>query len=639
MIIRRSSHNPILTPNTKIFWEAHSVFNGCPVKKEDNIFLVYRAISLPHYSVLANQTLQFSSIGIAQSKNGVSFTNRHRFIIPEMHWEKFGCEDPRITKLNNKYYTFYTALSEYPFKASGIKVGLAISKDLKSIQEKHLITPFNAKGMALFPEKINGKFWTILTVNTDNPPSRICLASFENEKQMWSEKYWNKWYKGFESFALNLKRKPEDHVEVGAPPIKTKEGWLLFYSYIRNYYTSNKLFSIEAVLLDINNPLKIIARTKNPLLTPDEYYERIGAVDNIVFPSGALKKDNKTIYLYYGAADNTCCLAKIDTKLLLNYMTTRDTELIMFERAQKEPIISPIKKHSWESKSTFNPGAIYLDGKVHIVYRALSESNTSMFGYATSIDGINIDYRSPEPIYVPRESFEQKIKPEIYSGCEDPRLTKINDKIYMLYTAFDSLNPPRVALTWIKEKDFLNKKWDWAKPVLISPPNLDDKDACIFPEKINGKYCIIHRSGDDMDLDFRSSLDFSNDMWLDEMRWIAPRKGHWDSKKVGLASPPIKIKQGWLLFYHGVSEDNIYRVGAILLDSKNPFRINCRTNNFIFEPETNWEKNGLVPNVVFPCGTVMIKDKIYMYYGGADSVVGVATIKLKDLLKKLNVSS
>jgi len=305
------------------------------------------------------------------------------------------------------------------------------------------------------------------------------------------------------------------------------------------------------------------------------------------------------------------------------------------KRAKENPIILPAKEHSWEEKLTFNPAAIYLGDKIHILYRAMSDDNTSTIGYAQSKDGIHIDYRSSEPVYIPREPFEQKLTPGGNSGVEDPRLTRIGGKIYMLYTAFDGKNPPRVALTWIKAKDFLAQKWNWTKPVLISPPDQDDKDAALFPEKIKGKYLVIHRSGDDIDLSFCQTLNFDGTWWLEEYRWISPRKGMWDSKKVGVATPPIRTDQGWLVLYHGVSEDKTYRVGAVLCDKKTPAKIIARTDEPIFKPETVYEKEGEIPNVVFPCGTVLIGSKIFMYYGGADKVVGVATMELETFLKTL----
>lgn len=637
MLIKRYEKNPILKPNGDQSWEAEAVLNGCPVQKGNKIFLLYRAISLPHYHATAKTKLVVSDIGIAESKDGMNFYNRRRFIIPEHEWEKFGCEDPRITKLNNKFYIFYTALSSWPPRAESIKVGVAISKDLKKVEEKHLVTPFNAKAMALFPEKINGKMWAVLTVNTDRPPAKICLASFNKEEELWSEKRWQKWRDNFEKYALPLQRRPEDHIEVGAPPIKTKYGWLLFYSYIRNYFSPQRVFGVEAVLLDLKNPLKIVAKTDFPVLAPEEHYEKHGLVPNVVFPSGALLKKS-TLFLYYGAADTTCSLAFINLPLFLRKLIQKDKLSAKFMRAKENPIIIPFKNNPWEAKLTFNPAAIYLDGKARILYRAMSEDNTSVLGYAQSQDGIHVDYRHPEPVYAPREQFEQKLQSGGNSGVEDPRLVKIGNKIYMFYTAFDGKNPPRVALTWINARNFLNKKWIWSRPVLLSPPDFDDKDAAMFPEKIGGKYVIIHRSGDDIDLSVHKSLDFDGTHWLEEYRWIMPRRGWWDSKKVGVAAPPIKTGKGWLLLYHGVSEeDGFYRVGAVLTDLRDPTKIIGRADYPVFEPETDYEKKGEVSNVVFPCGAVVIGKTLFMYYGGADQVVGVATMKLEKLLDILQI--
>jgi predicted GH43/DUF377 family glycosyl hydrolase len=636
MIIERSEKNPILRPNKNQSWEAEAVFNGCPVQKAGKIYLLYRALSLPHYHALAQVRMRISDIGIAESRNGVNFENRRRFIFPEHLWEQFGCEDPRVTKLNGKFYIFYTAISRYPFSADGIKVGVAVSRNLETVQEKHLVTPFNAKAMTLFPEKIDGKIYAALTVHTDKPPAKICVTAFNRETDIWSEKYWSNWYKNFEKYALPLQRKPEDHIEVGAPPLKTPGGWLLLYSYIRNYFSGQRLFGVEAVLLDLKNPSKIIARTEYPIFTPEEYYERFGMVSNTIFPSGAFIK-NGWIHLYYGAADTTCSLTRIDLSSLLGEMLEKEKRAVKMIRIKENPIIVPDKKCAWEAKATFNPAAIYLKGKVHLLYRAMSEDNTSVLGYAQSKNGGRIEEKSPEPAYTPRESFEQKAEPNGNSGCEDPRLTPIGDKIYMCYTAFNGKNPPRVVLTWIKAKDFLKQKWNWAKPTLISPPDFDDKDALVFPEKVNGKFMIIHRVGEDIDFSFAQTMDFRDKKWLEEYRWIAPRKGWWDSKKVGAAAPPIKTKDGWIFLYHGVSDDGIYRVGAALLDPKNPTKVIGRTDNPILEPETQYEKEGMVPNVVFPCGAVVIGKKLFVYYGGADKVVGAATIEINKLLNVLKL--
>ena len=249
---------------------------------------------------------------------------------------------------------------------------------------------------------------------------------------------------------------------------------------------------------------------------------------------------------------------------------------------------------------------------------------------------MSIDERSVDPIYVPREDFENKKVAGGNSGCEDPRLTKIGKMIYMCYTAFDGIGPPRVAVSSITEKNFLDKNWKWEKPVLITPAGFDDKDTCIFDEKVNGKYFILHRVGNEICGDYVRSLDFKKDIVKKCIRIIGPRINTWDSLKVGIAAPPMKTKYGWLLLYHGVSKSHsTYRVGALLLDLKDPAIVLARSTDPVFEPQEDYEKHGVVNNVVFPCGMTLQKDTLYIYYGGGDKVTGVATMKLDIILKAL----
>ena len=119
---------------------------------------------------------------------------------------------------------------------------------------------------------------------------------------------------------------------------------------------------------------------------------------------------------------------------------------------------------------------------------------------------------------------------------------------------------PRIAYTSISLENFRNKYWEWKRPVLISPPYFDNKDACIFPQIVDGKYMVIHRVGYDIDFDLVPSLDFDGQTWLNENRWITVRPGMWDDLKVGLAGTPVRIAEGWVMFYHGVSSvDHTYR--------------------------------------------------------------------------------
>jgi len=635
-VVKRSQENPILAPTWDHYWEASATFNMSPVKRGRNIYGLYRAIS-------AKDTLrepgQISTIGIAKSVDGLHFDDRKEFIVPEEEWEKFGCEDPRVTFFEGRYYIFYTALSVYPFAPEGIRIAVAVSDDLKKVEEKHRVTTFNSKAMTLFPERINGKVTVLFSAHTDGASAKMVVAQADDIQEFWSPKFWDSWYPKMNEHEIKeLRRNEYDHVEVGATPIKTKYGWLLIYSHIQNFFPGGDrgpLFGIEALLLDLNDPRKIIGRTEGPMMVPEEPYELSGHVSNIVFPSGALLRD-KTLTIYYGATDTTTCSASVNLDDLISSISSDTKDRWHFKRAEENPIIVPNPNHEWESKATFNPAAIDLGGKVHILYRALSNDNTSTIGYAASLDGVNITEHSSGPIYIPREDFETKRMDKANSGCEDPRLTKIGKDLYMCYTAFDSIGPPRVAVTSIGEKDFLAHRWNWEKPELITPKGVDDKDTCIFPEKVGGKYMILHRIGTDICADFLKTLDFKKEAVNKCVRVFGPRPGTWDSAKVGITAPPIRTKKGWILLYHAVSErHHTYRIGSVLLDPKDPTVVLSRSSDPIFEPEAQYEKEGIVNNVVFPCG-VIVRDKlVYIYYGGADKVVGVATMELDILTDAL----
>ena len=635
-VVKRSDDNPILVPNKNHYWEEFATFNLCPIKKGNKIYGFYRAISAED-KILKQK--QVSVIGRGVSRDGVHFEDRVPFIIPSEPWEVHGCEDPRVTFFEGKYYIFYTALSGFPFNADNIKVAVAISKDLRQVDERHLVTSFNSKAMTLFPERINGKITVIFSAHTDMPPAKVCIAQFDKIEQLWDESYWTKWESEIDSHTVDFTRNSYDHLEIGAPPIKTKYGWLLVYSHIQNYFENpdhlDRIFGIEALLLDGDKPSKIIGRTKEPILAPEEAYELSGYISNVVFPTGALiNKD--TLGIYYGAADTTSCLAYVSLKDLISSMYIETKDDWCFKRGLMNPIIIPKSENAWEATATFNPAAIYLKNKVHILYRTLSSDNTSFIGYAMSKDGYSVNERLNNPIYVPREDFEMKKVSNGNSGCEDPRITMIGKNLYLCYTAYDSIGPPRVAVSSISVKDFLVKNWNWSKPILITPPGFDDKDTCIFPEKLKDGYFVLHRVGNEICGDYLRTLNFENDVINKCIRIIGPRMNSWDGLKVGISAPPIKTKYGWILLYHGVSKaHNTYRVGVLLLDLKDPAIILARSADSIFEPETDYEKYGVVNNVVFPCGMIQKGDTLFIYYGGADKVTGVATMKLSVMLDAL----
>jgi predicted GH43/DUF377 family glycosyl hydrolase len=303
------------------------------------------------------------------------------------------------------------------------------------------------------------------------------------------------------------------------------------------------------------------------------------------------------------------------------------------------PIVEPIKKHPWESKSVFNPGVINLEGRIHLIYRALGEDNISRLGLAVSEDGFKFTQRLENPIFEPERKSEAR-------GCEDPRLTLIDGRLYMVYTAYDGL-VAQIALASIGVDDFLNYRWGaWHRHGLVFP-GFTDKDGTLFPERFDGRFAMLHRVDPHIWITFSSHL-----------RCPWPRKEHkivagpatgmtWDGRKIGAGAQPIKTKYGWLLITHGSNHTHVYRLGVMLLDLSDPRILLYRSPNSILEPTEKCEigepGTHCVPNVVFTCGAVPregnkemldAEDEVLVYYGAADSAVAVATAKVADLIPK-----
>jgi predicted GH43/DUF377 family glycosyl hydrolase len=580
-----------------------------------------------------------SSIGTAIARDGVHFESRQQVLIPQENWDAFGCEDPRVSYFEGRWYCFYTALGGYPFGPDNIKVGLAIGETPDTFTERHLITPFNAKAATLFPERINGDVVLLLTAHTDwtaeHPKPTLALARAKQVSDFFDPLYWEDWHSNLESHALpQMRRSDNDHVEAGASPLLTKEGWLLIYSYIQNYYDEkNRLFSIEAALFDKNNPQKHISHTE-ALLVPQESYEKYGLVPNIVFPTSATLDPHGQLEIWYGAADTVCAKASVKLEDLMRTLDP-SARATTFSRSKTNPILSP-RGDGFENRDVFNPAAIDINDTVYILYRAMDTLNTSTIGLAISKDGITIDERLPDPIYVPREDFEMKRGSATgNSGCEDPRIVRIEDMLHMTYTAYDGVHAPRGALSSISVEDFLARRWDnWSKPFIVTPNDIDDKDLMLLPEKVDGNYVLYHRISGQICADLLSDIIKGNRASRC-IEILTPRHGMWDGVKVGSAAPPIKVSDKWLMIYHGVSRHGTYRLGAALLDASGTSVIS-RTTDWIFEPLETYEREGEIPNVVFSCGAVVRDDTVFLYYGGADKVIGVATASLMHILEALS---
>jgi predicted GH43/DUF377 family glycosyl hydrolase len=594
--------------------------------------MYYRALSNP--AALVSPYAGQSTIGEAFSEDGVHFSERRQILMPEESWEAFGCEDPRATIFEGATYLSYTALGGYPFNKDNIKVGIAVARDGKNFTERHLVTPFNAKAFALFPERVGGKVVAMLSIHTDEPPTEICLVYADRVEDFWSPSFWETWYTDWQSHKIAMRRSDGDQVEVGSVPVLTQHGWLIFYSYIENYFNEReRVFSIEAALLDRNDPSKVISRTES-IMVPEEIYEEYGIAPMIVFPTAATIGDNGNLDIWYGAADTVCAKASVKLHDLMRALNP-ERPARTFNRAPQNPILAP-QGTGFESRDVFNPAAIDINGSIYILYRAMDNANTSTIGLAVSKDGVTIDERLPEPIYVPREEFEQKRGgPTGNSGCEDPRIVRIGDTLHMTYTAYDGAHAPAGAVSSISVDDFLARRWEkWSMPYLLTPDGVDDKDLALLPEKVDGNYLLYHRVHNlfcaDLLPDLSSGKRVSRCIEI-----MGPRNGMWDGTKIGSAAPPIKVGDTWLMIYHGVSRHGTYRLGAALLDASG-IGVLARTADAIFEPLEQYEKEGEVPNIVFSCGAVVRGDTLFLYYGGADRVIGVATASLSHILDALS---
>ena len=346
-------------------------------------------------------------------------------------------------------------------------------------------------------------------------------------------------------------------------------------------------------------------------------------------------------------------------------------------RFSQNPIIVPKPENIWESRQTFNSGAILLKNKIHLLYRAIGKDEVSRLGYATSENGFIIDDRLSYPVYehdlIDPTSNLLSLAPSnrLFEGVEDPRIVAIDkeDSLYMTYTAtvqekFKAKFPKKdfsgkkkrskrfvkvkqqsrkalrilgIAMTSIKIDDFLQKRWCWKSPILISPLGEIHKNWVIFPEKINGLYAILHSVSPKISITYRNSLEFKKGECIRSYYCRDSNgKNCWEHWMRGAGAPPLKTIYGWLLFYHAMNSDwSKYKVGALILDINNPTKILYRAQEPVLEPETDYENGGFKAGVVYVTGAVIKNGEILVYYGASDSYVSVAYAPLKEFLRAL----
>jgi predicted GH43/DUF377 family glycosyl hydrolase len=295
MEVIRYDKNPILKKEDVQF-KVNSIFNPGGVKFNDKYLLVCR-VEMPNGR---------SSFLNAWSEDGCNFkVDSKPSLTPEDHGEFFkfvewGIEDPRIVQIENKFYLTYTGYSRFmPL------VILAETVDFKNYKIIGPVTEPSNKDCSLFPEKVDGYYWKV-----DRP-------SAEKRRDIWISRskdlvHWG----GYEVLAEPLSGTWEnDKIGGSTPPIKTDEGWLMLYHGVRGFGISY-LYKVGVMLLDLERPWIVKARSKEPILSPEENYERIGDVGNVVFTNGWIP-DNGEVKIYYSGADINICLATTTIESLL----------------------------------------------------------------------------------------------------------------------------------------------------------------------------------------------------------------------------------------------------------------------------------------------------------------------------------
>ena len=276
-----------------------------------------------------------------------------------------------------------------------------------------------------------------------------------------------------------------------------------------------------------------------------------------------------------------------------------------------------------------DPENDFSDPRLIITPKGTYLTSISHLRLARSKDGIGFEIEN-SPTIRPSNDYET-------FGLEDPRISLIDGTYYINYVG---VGPFGVTTCLASTKDFNTFE---RHGVIFSP---DNKDVVLFPERVEGKYYALHRPV--------SSLFGKQEIWIAESPdlccWgnhrylMGPRPDYWDEIKIGASAVPFKIvletsypEQGWLEVYHGVDRNNRYCLGAILLDSQEPWKVIARTEKPIFEPEADYECNGFFGNVVFSCGLLCEDEKLKIYYGAADTVICYAELSLQETIKALNL--
>jgi len=286
-LVMRYQGNPILTKND-IPYSVETVHNAGVTKFDDRYIMLFRSHLATGRSI----------IGLAQSDDGFKFKAAPEpFMVPArepafFEYEEYGVEDPRITNLEGTYYITYSAYSRH-----GVRIGLAKTKDFKSLERVAFISQADYRNTVIFPEKIDGRY-----VKLDRPHSDISAwsiwISYSSDLKSW----------GDSKVVMKPVKYHWDEMKIGpgAPPIRTDKGWLNIYHGVFPTMDGS-VYRLGVALHDLNDPAKILGVGDRWILQPEDDWEVVGYVHNVVFTCGAVSEEDGTLKLYWGGADKVMC--------------------------------------------------------------------------------------------------------------------------------------------------------------------------------------------------------------------------------------------------------------------------------------------------------------------------------------------
>jgi len=334
---------------------------------------------------------------------------------------------------------------------------------------------------------------------------------------------------------------------------------------------------------------------------------------------------------------------------------------------RREGVLLEATENEFENQAVLNPTVVQQGDTLHFFYRAVKEGNYSSIGYCKLEGPLNVIERRNSPILFPEHDYE-------IHGTEDPRIVFLDDTYFMFYTAYDGRN---ALIAYATSKDLKNwekhgiisakMRYDEAgdffrlsklkekyyffisyyKDVVAEDVLLWEKDSFILPKKYNNQFALFHRVLPDIQIVcFDDFKDLTIDFWKDYLKTLGdhvvmePKFG-FESRNIGAGAPLIETERGWLMLYHSVEDSNkgkVYHASVALLDKHNPYKVIGRLKEPLFSPTEDYEKIGDVNNVVFPTGTAIFGERLYIYYGAGDKRIAVASVNLHKLLHELLAS-